>query len=179
MTFESHNETWVHVNILETFACKMSAILYCSACVNASTPSAIYMRQWTIPALVHVKGCRLLLPEPMLTYCELNLTNKLQRNLNRTIKPFIHGTAFEITVCEMTDIWLKGEWVNPSLSANRNMPICQMHENKATRQICVVVLVFYRISRNPKAAKNWFSTLRKLVVNWEAVRFCNNQPYIG
>ena len=34
---------------------------------------------------------------------------KYIRNLNRNIKPFVHGTAFEIVVCEMADIWLKGK----------------------------------------------------------------------
>ena len=44
--------------------------------VNSSPPSAAYMRQWTGSSLVQVMACRLFgakpLPEPMLTYCELD-----------------------------------------------------------------------------------------------------------
>ena len=44
--------------------------------VNSSTPSAIYVHQWTGSALVQKMACRLFsakpLPEPMLTYCQLD-----------------------------------------------------------------------------------------------------------
>ena len=44
--------------------------------VNSSPPSAAYMRHWTGSSLVHVIACRLFgakpLPEPMLTYCQLD-----------------------------------------------------------------------------------------------------------
>ena len=43
---------------------------------NSSPPSAAYMRQWTGSSLVQVMACRLFgakpLPEPMLTYCQLD-----------------------------------------------------------------------------------------------------------
>ena len=46
------------------------------SCFNSSPPSAAYMRQWNGPALVQATACRLYgaksLPEPMLTYCQLN-----------------------------------------------------------------------------------------------------------
>ena len=53
------------------------ALLLCDAgWVNSSPPSAAYMRQWTGSALVRVIACRLFgakpLPEPMLTYCQLD-----------------------------------------------------------------------------------------------------------
>ena len=45
-------------------------------CLNSSTPSAAYKHQWTGSALVRVMTCRLfdaqLLPQPMLTYCQLD-----------------------------------------------------------------------------------------------------------
>ena len=45
--------------------------------VNSSPPSAAYMRQWTGSASVQIIACRLYdikpLPEPMLTYCQLDL----------------------------------------------------------------------------------------------------------
>ena len=45
-------------------------------CINSSTPSVAYMRQWTGLSLVHVMACRLFgakpLPEPMLDYCQLD-----------------------------------------------------------------------------------------------------------
>ena len=44
--------------------------------INSSPPSAAYMRQWTVWALVQVMACRLFgakpLPEPMLAYCQLD-----------------------------------------------------------------------------------------------------------
>ena len=43
---------------------------------NSSPPSAAYLRQWTGSSLVHVMASRLFgakpLPEPMLTYCQLD-----------------------------------------------------------------------------------------------------------
>ena len=58
--------------------CKRSVILtICpESLLNSSPPSAAYMRQWTGSTLVQVMACRLLgakpLPEPMLTYCQLD-----------------------------------------------------------------------------------------------------------
>ena len=44
--------------------------------INSSTPSVAYMLQWIGSALVQIMACRLFgakpLPEPMLTYCQLN-----------------------------------------------------------------------------------------------------------
>ena len=41
-----------------------------------SSPSAAYMRQWTMPPLVQVMACRLFganpLPGPVLAYCQLD-----------------------------------------------------------------------------------------------------------
>ena len=43
---------------------------------NSSPPSAVYMRQWTRPALFQVMAFRLFgakpLPEPMLDFCQLD-----------------------------------------------------------------------------------------------------------
>ena len=59
-------------------------------------PSAPYMCWWTASALVQVMACHLFgtkpIPEPMLT-----LRNKLQWNLNKNTKLFIHNNAFEIS----------------------------------------------------------------------------------
>ena len=40
------------------------------------------------------------------------LWNKLQRNLNRNTKLFIHENAFESVVCKMAAILSRGRWVN-------------------------------------------------------------------
>ena len=43
---------------------------------NSSSPSAAYMRQWTVSTLVQIMACRLFgakpLPEPMLAYCQFD-----------------------------------------------------------------------------------------------------------
>ena len=84
---------------------------------NSSPPSATYIRQWTGSSLAQVMLCRLFganpLPEPMLTYCQLDpLEKKLQWNLNQNTKLFI---AFDNVVCEMAAILSREEWVNNSL----------------------------------------------------------------
>ena len=44
--------------------------------INSSSPSAAYIRWWTVSSLVQIMACRLFgtkpLPEPMLTYCQLD-----------------------------------------------------------------------------------------------------------
>ena len=51
-------------------------MIYIYDIFNSATPSAGYMRQWTGSALVQIMACRLFetkpLPEPMLTYCQLD-----------------------------------------------------------------------------------------------------------
>ena len=81
--------------------------------VNSSHPSTAYMCQWTVPALVQVMACHLFsakpLPEPVLTFVNWSLRNKLQWNLNRNTKLFIQENAFENVVCKMAAIlsWLQ------------------------------------------------------------------------
>ena len=47
-----------------------------SSCINSSSPSAVYMRQWIWSALVQIMACRLFgaksLSEPVLGYCYSN-----------------------------------------------------------------------------------------------------------
>ena len=85
---------------------------------NSSLPGAAYMRQWTGSALVQIMACRLFgakpLSEPMLKYCQLDLTNKLQWNSNRNTKFFIQENAFENVVCEMAAILSRGDDLLPS-----------------------------------------------------------------
>ena len=54
---------------------------------NSSPPSAAYMHQWIGSALVQIMACRLFgaksLSKPMLDYCWLDPSNKLQWNFNR------------------------------------------------------------------------------------------------
>ena len=63
------------VDDLELFS---SYMIWClpDSVFNSSPPSAAYMRRWTGSALFQVMACRLFadkpLPEPMLTYCQLD-----------------------------------------------------------------------------------------------------------
>ena len=54
--------------------------IYCR-CFNSSPPSTTYMRQGTGPALFQVMACRLFspkpLPEPMLSYCQLDTCEQI------------------------------------------------------------------------------------------------------
>ena len=86
--------------------------------INLSPPSAAYMRQWIVTALVQMMACRLFgakpSSKPMLGYCRFDLRNKLEWNVNQNTKLFIHKNASENIVCKMAAILSRGRWVNPS-----------------------------------------------------------------
>ena len=79
--------------------------------INSSPPSVAYMNRWTRSALVQVMACCLFgakpLPEPMLTYWELN---QIQWNLNQNTKLFIHENAFENVIWKMVAISSRPQW---------------------------------------------------------------------
>ena len=72
--------------------------------VNSSPSSAAYMRQWTRTALVQVMTCRLFgaksLPEPMLTYCQLNPQKQISVKYESKYKTFNTWQG----------IWKRGLW---------------------------------------------------------------------
>ena len=80
---------WVPVS--HSSLCRhMHCIIFSSASVNSSPPSATYMRRWIGSALVQVMAWRLFgakpLPELMLPYCQLDPWEQLQWNSNRNMK---------------------------------------------------------------------------------------------
>ena len=81
--------------------------------VNSSSPVAAYMRQRIRSALVQIMVVAYSAPGHCLNQCwdivDWNPRNKFQRNLNLTIKLFIHENASENIVCEMTAILSRGE----------------------------------------------------------------------
>ena len=87
-------------------------------CFNSLPPSAVYtcMRQWNGSAVVQVMACRLFgakpLPEPMLTYFQLNPYEQTTVKFAFKYIFFIVENAFENVVCEMSDILSRGRWVN-------------------------------------------------------------------
>ena len=85
--------------------------------IDSSPLSAAYMRQWTGSALVQIMACPLFgvkpLSKPTLGYCQYywNLRSKLQWNLNKKPKLFIHENALENVVFKMAAILSRGRWV--------------------------------------------------------------------
>ena len=82
-----------------------------------------YIQHQTGSTLVQVMTYHLVgtkpLPEPMLSYCQLDPRNKLQWNLNYNTKLFIHENAFITVLCKMATIlsrvrWVKdmGQWIS-------------------------------------------------------------------
>ena len=100
-------------------------LLSLSQWVNSSAPSAAYMRQWTVSALVQAMACRLFgakpLPEPMLTYCQLEPCEQTCYNSNRNTKLFIQENAFGTVICELAAILSRGRWVNARTCRTRRV----------------------------------------------------------
>ena len=74
--------TWLHYPQCVTSQCLIHSNNRNDRLFNSSPLSAAYRRHWTRSALVQIMICRLFgatpLPEPMLTYCQLEtLSNKL------------------------------------------------------------------------------------------------------
>ena len=63
-------------NAFVNVICKEALIFFCPQHVNSSPPSATYMHQWTGTSLIPIMACHLFgakpLPEPILTYCQMN-----------------------------------------------------------------------------------------------------------
>ena len=89
--------------------------------INSSPHSAAYMRRWIGSALIQIMVCRLFgtkpLSEQRFRYSQelppgpLVYRNKLQWNLIKIKKLFIHGNASEYIVCEMAAILSRGDWL--------------------------------------------------------------------
>ena len=73
--FSQNTTIFIEENGFENIIYKMSAILFQLQYVNLFPPSAAYMRQWIVSALVQIMACRLYgakpLYEPMLDYYQL------------------------------------------------------------------------------------------------------------
>ena len=89
----------------------MAAILSRPLGVNSSPPSAAYMRPWAGSTLVQVMACRLFgakpLPEPMLTFCQLDPQEQTSVKFESTKFP-TGEIAFEKVVYEMVAILSRG-----------------------------------------------------------------------
>ena len=83
--------------------------------INISPLSAAYMRRWTGSGLVQIMACRLdgtkPLPEPMLTYCQLEPKEHLSVKFYLKFKYLYSRNAFE-HVCKMATILSRGRSVN-------------------------------------------------------------------
>ena len=80
-----------------------------------SSPSAAYMLRWTRSALVQIMACRLIgakpLPEPTLTYCQLDPKEQTSVKFESRYGNFIPKNAFQNVVCEMADNLSRERWV--------------------------------------------------------------------
>ena len=83
--------------------------------INISPLSAAYMRRWTGSGLVQIMACRLdgtkPLPEPMLTYCQLEPKEHISVKFYLKFKYLYSRNAFE-HVCKMAAILSRGRSVN-------------------------------------------------------------------
>ena len=65
--------------------------------------------------MVQIMACRLFgakpLPEPMLTYCQLDHWERLPMEFESKYKFFIHENAFKAVVCERVAIFSRGRWI--------------------------------------------------------------------
>ena len=90
----------------------------CRLCLIIEAWRRIYMRV-TGSSLVQVMTCRLIgakpLPEQMLTYHQLDLTNKLQWNLNQISTMFYREIVFVEVVCKLVVILFWSRCVKSSL----------------------------------------------------------------
>ena len=81
--------------------------------INSSPPSATYMRQWIVSALVQKMACRLFGTKPLsksvLSFSKGHLRTNFSEGLNQNTKFVIHENASENIVCEMAAILPRGE----------------------------------------------------------------------
>ena len=79
---------------------------------NPSVPSAAYMRRWTGSALFQVMACRLFdakpLPEPMLTYRQLDLQEQTSGTFESQYQTFHSWKC----ICEIVTTLSAVRWVN-------------------------------------------------------------------
>ena len=83
---------------------------------KSSPPSGTYMCRRTGSTLVQVMAGHLFgakpLPEPMLTYCQMDPKEQTSEKFESKYKTFPSWKPFEDVVCEMADILSRGRWVN-------------------------------------------------------------------
>ena len=101
--------------------------------VNSSPPICAYMHQWTGPALVQVMACHLFgdkpLPEPMLSYCQLDSWEQISLNLKLEFYNF-HSRKC-IWNCRLPKWWpFCPQWwegtriVDPPMTTRWHTPFC-------------------------------------------------------
>ena len=88
--------------------------------IDASHPSAAYMRRWTGSALVQIMACRLNgvkpLSEPMLTYCQLDLKEHISMKSYFKLNYF-HSMRCVWTCClRNVGHLVQGRWVKYPIS---------------------------------------------------------------
>ena len=96
---------------------RYSPLRYVYNNLNSPPPSsAPYVRLWTRSALDKVMACRLLgakpLPQPTMTFCQLNPEDPTPMKSESKCKIFIHENESENVVCEMTAIVSRSHCVN-------------------------------------------------------------------
>ena len=86
------------------------------AVINSFLPSAGYMRQSIVSALVQIMDCRLFgatpLPEPTLFYCQLKYWEQTAVKFESKYLFFIHENAFGNVVCKIAAISSRRRCVN-------------------------------------------------------------------
>ena len=86
-------------------------------------------KQWLITCLAQMP-----LTQPMLTWCQLGHSNKLQWNLNQSAKIFFQGNASE-NVCKSFDVLT--QWsLKWSIWGRRNV---YMHFSKLNAKFCILI----------------------------------------
>ena len=82
--------------------------------INSSLHNAPYVRQWIGSALIQIMACCLFgakpLSKPMLYIANWALRNKFKWSFNQIHHLFIHKSAPENSVCEMTAILVRSRW---------------------------------------------------------------------
>ena len=107
----------MHICIIWLQCVKLEHRLICMKfCFNSFPPSAAYMCQWIVSALVQIMLVAYSTPCHYLNHCwaiiNWTLTDKLQWNFNQNTKLFIYKNTPENIIWEMAAILSRGKWVN-------------------------------------------------------------------
>ena len=101
-----------HVNCDESIITQWSENTVLHLFINSSAPSDVYMRRWIRSALVRLMAWRLfgakLLPEPTLSYCQLNSWDKISVIFKSEFYHFHQENSFESIVCQNDGLFCPG-----------------------------------------------------------------------